>query len=80
MVVDKKREVRLRWFEHVEKRCTDIPVMRCGKLAIGGMRRDRSRPKKYWEEVLRSDTTQLQVTKDMVLDKRMWRTHIRVEG
>lgn len=27
--VDKRREVRLRWFVHVKRRCTDILVKRC---------------------------------------------------
>ena len=47
---------------------------------MDGFRRGRGRPKKYWGEVIRQDMTQLQLTEDMTLDRKVWRTHIRVEG
>ncbi|KAG5614233.1 hypothetical protein H5410_014057 [Solanum commersonii] len=40
-VVDKLREARLRWFEHV-KRCEDPLVRRCEMLDIVGTRREGS--------------------------------------
>lgn len=49
-VVDKMREARPRWFEHVKRRYTDVPVKRCERLAIGGLSRVRSRPKKFFGE------------------------------
>ncbi|XP_060175999.1 uncharacterized protein LOC132606488 isoform X2 [Lycium barbarum] len=79
-VEDKMREMRLRWFGHVKRRDIDAPVRRCERLAMDGFRRGRGRPKKYWGEVIRQDMTQLQLTEDMTLDRRVWRTHIRVEG
>jgi len=33
-VVDKMREVRLRWFGYVKRRCSDAPVRKCKRLAI----------------------------------------------
>lgn len=77
--VDKK-EVRLRWFVHVNKRCTDAPSRRCQKLAIVGIIRGRGRPKKSWEEMIRKDTTYLQLTEDMTQDGKMWRLKIKVES
>ncbi|XP_009628250.1 uncharacterized protein [Nicotiana tomentosiformis] len=50
---DKMRESRLRWFEHVQRRSLDAPVMRCERLALTGIRRGRGRPKKYRGEVIR---------------------------
>lgn len=47
-VVDKIREVKLRWFGHVKRRCADTPMMRCKWLDILSTRRGRDRPKKYW--------------------------------
>ncbi|XP_059285302.1 uncharacterized protein LOC132038635 [Lycium ferocissimum] len=79
-VEDKMREVRLRWFGHVKRRDTDAPMRRCERLAMDGFRRGRGRPKKYWGEVIRHDMAQLQLTEDMTLDRRIWRTPIRVEG
>ncbi|WMV29493.1 hypothetical protein MTR67_022878 [Solanum verrucosum] len=59
-VVDKMREVRLRWFGHVKRRCIDAPVRSCEWLVIQGTRRGRGRPKKYWGEVIGQDMTRLQ--------------------
>ncbi|KAF3655200.1 Protein FLX-like 3 [Capsicum annuum] len=41
LVEDKMRKVRLRWFRHVMRRCTDAPVWRCERLARDGFRRNR---------------------------------------
>ncbi|KAG5620031.1 hypothetical protein H5410_005249 [Solanum commersonii] len=79
-VVDKLREARLRWFGHVKRRCADTPVRRCEGLDIEGTRRGRGRPKKYWGEVIRQDMAQLHITKDMTLDRKEWRSRIKVEG
>ncbi|KAF3638512.1 hypothetical protein FXO38_22665 [Capsicum annuum] len=73
------REARLRWFGHVKRRGMDAPVRRCERLALDGFRRGRGRPKKYWGEVIRRDMEQLQLTEDMTLDRKVWRTRIRAE-
>lgn len=44
--VYKMRKVRLRLFEHVKRRCTNVLVKRCERLAIPEVRRGRGRPKK----------------------------------
>ncbi|KAG5594726.1 hypothetical protein H5410_035958 [Solanum commersonii] len=68
-VVDKMREVRLRWFGLVKRRCVDAPVKMCKMLVIESMMRDLGRPEKYWGELIRHDMTQHQVTNDMILDR-----------
>ncbi|KAF3648364.1 hypothetical protein FXO37_19499 [Capsicum annuum] len=78
-VEDKMREVHLRWFGHVMRRGTDALVRRCERLALDGFRQGRGRPKKYWREVIRRDMEQFQLTEDMTLDRKIWRTRIRVE-
>ncbi|KAF3652718.1 hypothetical protein FXO37_17377 [Capsicum annuum] len=79
-VEEKMREGRLRWFGHVMRRGANDPVRRCERLALDGFRRRRGRPKKYWREVIRHDMEQLQLTEDMTLDRKAWRSRIRVEG
>ncbi|KAF3652458.1 putative midasin-like isoform X7 [Capsicum annuum] len=79
-VEDKMREVRLRWFGHVIRRGTNAPVRRCEKLALDGFRRGRGRPKKYWREVIRQGMEQLQLTGDIILNRKIWRMRIRIEG
>ncbi|XP_060195137.1 uncharacterized protein LOC132624359 [Lycium barbarum] len=39
------------------------------KLILDGFRRGRSRPKKYWGELIRQDMTRFQLTKDMTLEE-----------
>ncbi|KAH0755077.1 hypothetical protein KY290_025347 [Solanum tuberosum] len=77
-VVDKLREARLRWFGHVKRRSADAPVRRCEVMVVEGTRRGRGRPKKYWEEVIRQDLTMLHITEDMTLDRKEWRSRIKV--
>ncbi|PHT33826.1 hypothetical protein CQW23_25626 [Capsicum baccatum] len=79
-VENKLREVRLHWFRHMMRRGLDAPVRRCETLAMDGFRWARGRPKKYWREVIRHDMKQLQLIENMTLDKKVWRTRIRVEG
>ncbi|XP_070050414.1 uncharacterized protein [Nicotiana tomentosiformis] len=79
-VEDKMRESRLRWFGHAKRRNIDAPVRRCERLALESLRRGRGRPKKYWGEVMRQDMALLQLTEDMTLDRRVWRSRIKVEG
>ncbi|XP_070021990.1 uncharacterized protein [Nicotiana sylvestris] len=77
---DKMQEARLRWFRHVRRRSIDIPVRRCERLTLAGTRRGRGWPKKYWGEVIRQDMTRLQISEDMALDRKVWRSYIRVVG
>ncbi|KAF3675616.1 Protein trichome birefringence-like 33 [Capsicum annuum] len=52
---------------------------KCERLALDGFRRGRGRPKKYWGEVIRRDMEQLQLTEDMTLDRKVWKTRITAE-
>lgn len=68
-VVDKMRKVRLRWFGHVKRRCTNASMRMCESLAIMGLRRGRGRPKKYRGQVIRvQDMTYFQLTENIDLD------------
>lgn len=64
----------------VKRRCPDAPVQRYERLSRDGFRRGRGRSKKHWREVIRQDMTQFQLTKNMTLDRRLWRTRIRIVG
>ncbi|KAF3663434.1 Photosystem II CP47 reaction center protein [Capsicum annuum] len=76
-VEDKMRKGRLRWFGHVMRRGTNAPVRRCERLALDDFKRSRGRPRKYWREVIRHDMELLQITEDMTLDRKVWRSRIR---
>lgn len=63
-VVDKMREATVIWLGHVKRRCRNALVKRCGRLDIAVVRRGRGKLKKNWEEVIRQDMIQLQLTED----------------
>ncbi|XP_070040768.1 uncharacterized protein LOC142168883 [Nicotiana tabacum] len=63
-VVDKMREVRLKWFWQVKRRSTNIPMRRCERLPVIDLRRGRGIPSKNWRKVIRQNMTDLQLTKD----------------
>jgi len=44
------------------------------------LRRGSDWLKKYWGEVIRHDLAQLHITEDMTLDRKEWRSRIKVEG
>lgn len=41
------QEMKLRWFEHVRRRCEYVSVRRYERLPEVGLRNGTSRPKKY---------------------------------
>ena len=79
-VAKKIREARLRWFGHVQRRSVDAPVRRYERIVLGDSQRGRGRPKKYWGEVIRHDMKTLNLTEDMTLDRKKWRSRIKVVG
>ncbi|XP_075103437.1 uncharacterized protein LOC142178019 [Nicotiana tabacum] len=79
-VKDKMRESRLRWFGLVKRKSIDAPVRRCERLVLESLRRGRSRPKKYWGEVIREDMALLQLTEDMTLNRRVRRSSIKSDN
>lgn len=44
-----------------------------------GTRRGRGRPKKYWGEVITHEIV-ASAYREMPVDRRLWRTCIRIEG
>nr|XP_016515887.1 PREDICTED: uncharacterized protein LOC107832536 [Nicotiana tabacum] len=79
-VDEKMREARLMWFGHVRRRSPDAPVRSCERLAVVGASRGRGRPKRYWGEVIRQDMAKMRISEDMTLDRKVWRSSIRVVG
>ncbi|GKD31472.1 hypothetical protein Tco_1242250, partial [Tanacetum coccineum] len=63
-IINKMREVRLRWFGHVRRRPQSAPVRRVESLLVDGLRR-RGRPKLRWEDRLKHDMKELLLSEDM---------------
>jgi hypothetical protein len=70
------RRGRLRWFGHVMRRGEDDWLKKCMNLEVGGTRRP-GRPRKTWEEVVRRDMRDLNLNREMALDRAEWRRVVR---
>jgi len=77
-IEDKMRETRRRWFDHVKRRSVDISMRRCEMINIPEGKRGKERLKKSLDEVIREDLKVVELTKDMVHDRRLWRDRIRI--
>ena len=53
-------------------------MRRCEAIDILHYRRGRGRPKKSWNEVIRSDMKFMRLTDDMAQDRNMWLPRIKI--
>ena len=74
-IEDMMREARLKWFEHVKKGSTNIPVWRYERLDMDVLIKSRGNRRRIGERQspIRQNMMQLHLTKDMVLSRNMWR-------
>nr|GEV86685.1 hypothetical protein [Tanacetum cinerariifolium] len=75
-IINKMRQVLLRWFEHVRRRPQSAPVRRVKALVVEGLRR-RGRPKLRWEDRVNHDMKELLLSEDMTSDRSACRARIR---
>jgi len=57
-VADIVRQGRLRWFGHLERKCSDDRVSACGCIKVAGPK-NRGRSKKTWGECVKQDLRSL---------------------
>ena len=72
------RENRLRWFGHVRRRPTYVPVLRVEHINLGQVKRAQGRQKKTWIEVIRQDIEAKGLSEGILLDRNEWRKRIHV--
>ena len=73
----KMRENRLRWFGHVQRKTHDAPVRSIECIIVEG-KRSRGRPRRMWEEQIKSDLHKLPLFKDLTRDRAYRRRLIHV--
>lgn len=64
-------ETILTLFGHIKERDTNAPIRRCERIVLLECKRDRGRPKKNWNEVIRQDSKHLRLIEDMAQDRRL---------
>ena len=65
---------RLRWFEHVQRRPSEAPVLK----RVDNVKRSRDRPKLNWDESVKRDIKDWNISKEIVLDRSAWRLAINM--
>ena len=68
----------MRWFWHGKRRTVNVPVRRCEAINLLHCKRGRECPKMSWDEVIRKDMKLIGLTEDMVQDRNLWRSRIKI--
>src|SRR6185437_1368373 len=77
-IEEKLTQHQLRWFGHVQRRPPEAPV-RSGVLKrVDKVKRGRGRPKLIWEESVKRDLKDWDISEELTLDKSAWRLAINV--
>ena len=66
------RENRLRWFGHVQRKALAAPVRTVESIIVEG-KRSRGRPRRTWDEQIKIDLRELNLSKGLTRDKGSWR-------
>ena len=71
-IEEKMREIRLRWFGHIQKRPINAPVRKSDAIHIEGNARGRGRPKLIWIEIIKKYLVWCGLNDIMTLDRVEW--------
>jgi hypothetical protein len=69
---------RLRWFGHIQRRPPKAPVRGDILSCPENIRRGRDRPRLTWEEAIKKDLKEWNISKEFALDKSAWKTTIHL--
>jgi len=77
-IEEKLVQHRLRWFGHLQRRPAEAPV-RTGIISrIESTRRGKGRPRLTWEEAVKRDLKEWNVSKELATDRSAWKLAIHV--
>ena len=77
-IEEKLTQHRLRWFGHVQRKPPEAPVRNEVLERIDNVKRGRGRPKLTWEELVKSDLKDWNISKEIALDMSAWKLAINV--
>jgi hypothetical protein len=77
-IQEKLVQHRLRWFGHIQRSPSEASV-RSGILSRPeNTRRGRGRPRLTWDEAIKRDLKECNISKELALDKSAWKMTIHV--
>ncbi|KAG2634251.1 hypothetical protein PVAP13_2NG197403 [Panicum virgatum] len=77
-IEEKLTQHQLRWFGHVQRRPPEAPV-RSGVLKrVNKVKKGRGRPKLTWDELVKRDLKDWDISEEVALDRSAWRLAINV--
>lgn len=79
-MADKMQEARLRWFEHVKKEMHSHPYEERWDVYSRGLEERLRQAEELLGEVIKQDIANLQLTKNMTLDRKVWMPRIWVDN
>ncbi|KAG2546901.1 hypothetical protein PVAP13_9KG051657 [Panicum virgatum] len=77
-IEEKLTQHRLRWLGHVQRRPPEAPVRNGVLERVDNVKRGRGRPKLTWDESVKRDLKDWNISKEIVLDRSAWRLAINV--
>ena len=77
-IEEKLTQHRLRWFGHIQRRPPEAPVRSRVLKHIDNAKRGRGRPKLTWEESVKIDLKEWNISKEVALNRSAWRLAINV--
>ena len=69
---------RFGWFGHVQRRPPEAPVRNGVLELVDNVKRGRGRPKLTWVESVKRDLKDWNISKEIALDRSVWRLAINV--
>ena len=77
-IEEKLNQHRLRWFGHVQQRPPEAPVRSLVLKHVDKVKRGRGRPKLIWDESIKRDLKDWDISEELALDKSVWRLAINM--
>jgi hypothetical protein len=77
-IQEKLVQHRLRWFGHIQRRPPETPVRIDILSRPENTRRGKGRPRLTWEEAIKRDLKEWNISKELALDRSSWKMAIHV--